>query len=292
MAAEIKGSDSWPIVALTPSATTDVAAEATTDVAARATADVAAEATAGVAAEALALDDDAKRLSQDTMMQEAYSLAESMEAMTHEHQIYHNHFTALMQDLTEARKYFANRRLVERIQRMTESMSGMFTICAMFEDLRNRKTVPKSHEDPIAFTVHFEDRIIRTIKFFARELQQFTAAMEVGCAIPVLQAPAEEPAVAETNTTVGPAVDPDADVPALEPAQGDALSTEPMTDEEFARKLQAEDDDAYAKLLSRRVYHYRPATTAGGYAASTAAPIANQEVAAFLDSVSTSAPDT
>lgn len=248
--------------------------------------------------------EDAKRESQFRNMREAYSLAESMEAMTGEHPGYHEHFTALVQDLGDAGKRFTDKREVERMQLMTEAMSGMLTIRAMFEDLRSRTLKVKSADDPVTGSVFFEPRLIQTIKFFAKELHEFTGTMETGTTnIPFV--PDEQ---AQLTGPTTPLVA-DSDVPLLAPVDattgagtgtGDRKS---RSDEEIARELQDEEDAAYAKLLAKRVYYYRqpaggvtagPTTAVPAHttaATATAGPITtltsidNQEVEAFVDHI-------
>jgi hypothetical protein len=245
--------------------------------------------------------EDAKRGAQAENMREAHSLAESMEELSGEHPNYCEHFTALVQDLRDAGKHFTDKRAIVRMQLMTEAMSGMFTICAMFEDLRSRSLKVKSADDPVTGSVFFEHRLLKTIKYLAKELHEFTETMTTGTT--------NIPYVAnEQVRTTGPATAlvANADIPLL--ASVDASTGKYKSDEEIARELQDQDDAAYAKLLAKQVYYYRQpvggavpavvttAATTNGAATGPVtsmptpmSPVDDQEVEAFINDIADTA---
>lgn len=191
-------------------------------------------------------------------MNEAYSLAESMEAMTHEHITYRDHFVGLVQDLDEAKRRFLIKHEVGRAQLMTEALAGMLTIRTMFEDIQLHRLIPKTADDPVMATLHFEDRVTQTIKFFASELQSY--ALEL----------TNSSALRHTHCKV----DPVAGVEAVN-----------QSDEEIARQMQEVDDADYARRLDRRVYYCRPGTPAGVPPPGIPASAADEQLDAFLDNI-------
>lgn len=220
---------------------------------------------------------DSRIRQQETCMGEAHSLAESMEAMTHEHPSYERHFNALVLDLAQAKKKFYGKREIERIQLMSEALSGMLTVRSLFDDLRNRKIAPKSTEDPLAYTMVFEDRVVRCIKYFAVEIQMYATLISVPPPVALVPVPPSESAPPSANSAATKTSDAKTGStsrgdPDTTPSSASSVTTSttavtapPLTDEEYARKLQAEEDAEYAKLVSRRVYYYR-ATPVGANA--------------------------
>ena len=277
---------------------------------------------------------------QNALVASAASIAENMEVMTAAHpRRYQARFAAVRLDLAEAARVFSSRPAGGRAQLLAEALAGMLGVCAMFEELRSGRTRLAGPDDDVAATLVFEDQVLRLVRALSAGLSSYAAALAPASAtaaheradLPVAPPPPPAPKPLEqADALAAPKPLELADAlaapkplelaaAALAAPGGEgrprrvqfaeaplAAAGRPLTDEELARRYQAQYDEDYRRELdaSRLQADAPPAAAASAPPAAAARGLsaaaargqqlrslaADAAMAAFIDDLEGGAP--
>ena len=265
---------------------------------------------------------------QNALVASAASIAENMEVMTAAHpRRYQARFAAVRLDLAEAARVFSSRPAVGRAQLLAEALAGMLGVCAMFEELRSGRTRLAGPDDDVAATLVFEDQVLRLVRALSAGLSSYAAALAPASAtaaheradLPVAPPPPPAPKPLEQADALAAPKPLELAAAALAAPGGEgrprrvqfaeaplAAAGRPLTDEELARRYQAQYDEDYRRELdaSRLQADAPPAAAASAPPAAAARGLsaaaargqqlrslaADAAMAAFIDDLEGGAP--
>ena len=265
---------------------------------------------------------------QNALVASAASIAENMEVMTAAHpRRYQARFAAVRLDLAEAARVFSSRPAGGRAQLLAEALAGMLGVCAMFEELRSGRTRLAGPDDDVAATLVFEDQVLRLVRALSAGLSSYAAALAPASAtaaheradLPVAPPPPPAPKPLEQAAALAAPKPLELAAAALAAPGGEgrprrvqfaeaplAAAGRPLTDEELARRYQAQYDEDYRRELdaSRLQADAPPAAAASAPPAAAARGLsaaaargqqlrslaADAAMAAFIDDLEGGAP--